>query len=324
MKVLHEGKVKRVLSDPNSPNHIILEFTDIVTAGDGEKKETIGGKGKLACETSDILFTFLESKGIKTHFDKRFDENQLRCKKVKIFPVEVVCRNVAAGSFCRRYDIERGEIFSPPIVEFFLKDDKLHDPLITRNAAVVMGLVTHEELAFMENVTRSVNYYLCQLFKQVDLSLIDFKLEFGRTDEGQILVADEISGDTMRLWTLTGESIDKDLFREASGDLIEAYATLVEHLKKATPKEIPIKKERIRVIVMPKQGLKNPPGEVTRKALTRLGFESVNDVRVGKVYDIELSHPITSEILEHLRAMNLKLLSNPVAEEAKVGLLVWE
>ncbi len=324
MSLLYEGKAKRVYEDAESRTHVIVEFTDNVTAGDGEKKEVIPGKGALACETTHILFSFLNEKGVETHYEKRVDDTRLQCLKVEIFPVEVVCRNVAAGSLCRRYGIERGRIFSPPIIEFFLKDDALHDPLITRETAIALNLVTSQELAFMESVTRAANYYLCQLFKQVDLSLIDFKLEFGKTPDGRILVADELSGDTMRLWTLSGESMDKDLFREASGDLLEAYTTLVERLRNISPESIPVRKERLRVVVMPKQGIKNPPGEVTKKALTRLGFESVNEVRVGKVYDIEISHPITTEILNNLENMNLKLLSNPVAENAKVGIPLWE
>ena len=141
MDLIHEGKVKKVYQDPKSPERVIIEFTDLVTAGDGEKKEKIEGKGKLACEMTEYLLGYLEGKGIDTHFVKALDDTQLICRKVKIYPVEVVCRNIAAGSFCRRYGIEKGQVLEDPLVEFFLKDDSLHDPLITQNGIVSLGLV---------------------------------------------------------------------------------------------------------------------------------------------------------------------------------------
>ncbi|TFG99611.1 phosphoribosylaminoimidazolesuccinocarboxamide synthase, partial [Candidatus Thorarchaeota archaeon] len=200
MDLIHEGKVKRVLQDPDSSERVIIEFTDSVTAGDGEKKEVFPGKGSLTCDMSQFLFGYLEGKGIDTHYVKKLTDNQLLCKKVKIFPIEVVCRNFAAGSFCRRYGTEKGTEFTQPLIEFFLKDDKFHDPLITIDAITRLGLASREDLECLRSVALSINYYLGGLLKQRNLVLVDFKLEFGQTEKGYIVLADEMSPDTMRIW----------------------------------------------------------------------------------------------------------------------------
>jgi len=320
MDLIYEGKVKKVYQDPKSPERVIIEFTDLVTAGDGEKKEEIMGKGKLTSELTKYLLGYLEGKGIDTHFVKAHDEKQILCRKVEIYPVEVVCRNIAAGSFCRRYGLEKGKVLEEPLVEFFVKDDGLHDPLITQSGIVSLGLVSEEVLQFMKSVTLSVNYYLSELLQQRNLSLVDFKLEFGRTDAGHIVLADELSGDTMRVWDTNSESLDKDVFREDRGEIIEVYAKLIESLKESKPEEVEDRQEIIQVIVMPKKGIKNPPGEVTKKALVRLGFGVADDVRVGKLFSVVLKTPLTSEILAQLKLMNIKLLSNPISENSEVNL----
>ena len=318
MKLINEGKVKRVFQDPESSNRVIIEFTDNVTAGDGEKKEEFPGKGNIVCEMSSYLFSFLEKKGIDTHCVKKVADNQLMCKKVDIFPVEVVCRNIAAGSFCKRYGTKKGTELTKPLVEFFVKDDKLHDPLITDGAIIRLGLAKRDDLEFIRSVTLSVNYYLQELLKQRELILVDFKLEFGRTEKGSIVVADEISPDTMRIWGAKSNSLDKDVFREDKGDLISTYTKVVDEIKKAKTENIDQRIELVKVIVEPKSGIKNPPGEVTKKALGRLGFADVQEVRMGKVFTITLRKPITSEILHQLSIMNVKLLSNPISETHKV------
>jgi phosphoribosylaminoimidazole-succinocarboxamide synthase len=267
---------------------------------------------------SQYLFGYLEGKGIDTHYVKKLTDNQLLCKKVKVFPIEVVCRNIAAGSFCRRYGTKKGTQFTEPLVEFFVKDDRLHDPLITAGAIIRLGLAQREELDFLRSVAISVNYYLVELLKQRDLILVDFKLEFGRTEKGYVVIADEISPDTMRIWDSKATSMDKDVFREDKGNLIETYTKIFEEMKKAKPQDIETKLESIQVIVEPKPGIKNPPGEVTKKALSRLGFADVDEVRMGKVFTIKLRRPITTEILNQLAIMNVKLLSNPISEKNKV------
>ncbi|MGY5879686.1 MAG: phosphoribosylaminoimidazolesuccinocarboxamide synthase [Candidatus Thorarchaeota archaeon] len=318
MDLIHEGKVKRVLQDPDSSERVIIEFTDTVTAGDGEKKEEFTGKGNVTCDMSQYLFGYLEGKGIDTHYVRKLTDNQLLCKKVTIIPIEVVCRNVAAGSFCRRYGTEKGTEFSNPLVEFFVKDDEYHDPLITTGAITRLGFAKREDLDFLRSIALSVNYYLRELLKQRNLVLVDFKLEFGRTEKGYIVLADELSPDTMRIWDSGTASMDKDVFREDKGDLIATYLTVFNEMKKAKPQDVEPRVESIQVIVEPKKGIKNPPGEVTKKALERLGFADVKEVRMGKVFTITLRKPITSEILNQLAIMSVKLLSNPISENHKV------
>lgn len=318
MDLIHEGKVKRVLQDPDSSERVIIEFTDLVTAGDGAKKEEFAGKGAVACDMSEYLFGYLEGKGIDTHYVKKLSANQILCNKVTIIPIEVVCRNIAAGSFCRRYGTEKGTRMSEPLIEFFFKDDAYHDPLITVDAIIRLELAKREDLDLMRSIALSVNYYLGELLKQRNLVLVDFKLEFGRTEKGTIVLADELSPDTFRIWDSSATSMDKDVFREDKGDLVAAYLKVFDEMKKAKSQDVEPRTESIQVIVETKTGIKNPPGEVTKKALERLGFADVKDVRMGKVFTIALKKPITSEILNQLAIMNVKLLSNPISENHKV------
>jgi phosphoribosylaminoimidazole-succinocarboxamide synthase len=320
MDLIHEGKVKRVHQDPNSPDNVIIEFTDSTTAGDGEKREDIKGKGELACRMTEYLLGYLEGKGIDTHFVKALESPRLLCRKVNIYPVEVVCRNIVAESFYRRYGFEKGMVLEAPIIEFFLKDDHLQDSLIVENTITGLGLVTTENLEFMKSVTLSANYYLTELLKQQSLALIEFKLEFGLTNAGHIVVADELSGDTMRIGTVDSSSHGRDVFTEDKGELIEVYTRLVDKLVHTKPEDVRNRKQMVRVLVQPKPGIKNPPGEMTRKALVRLGFGEANEVRVGKIFNISLRKPLTSEILKQLKIMSIKLLSNPISEEQEVNL----
>lgn len=318
MNLIHEGKVKRVYQDPESDNRVIIEFTDAVTAGDGAKRESYEGKGKLTSDISYLLLGYLEGKGIDTHLVKNLDGAQMLCSKVNIIPVEVVCRNISAGSFRKRYGLKQGTELKEPLIEFFLKNDDLGDPLITEEAVALLEYASAEDLQFMKSVTKSVNYYLSELFKQVSLRLVDFKLEFGRTDDGHMVVADELSPDTMRIWDANSESLDKDVFREDKGNLIQAYTRFYEKLGQTRGEDVKPRHEIIEVVVEPKEGIKNPPGEVTRKALARLGFGEAVEVRAGKVFRIALRGPVTSEILKQLRIMNVKLLSNPISEKQQV------
>lgn len=318
MDLIHEGKVKRVYQDPKSRDNVIIEFMDVVTALDGKKREEVEGKGDLACNTTEFLLGYLEGKGIDTHFLKKLDGPRLLCRKTEIYPIEVVCRNIAAGSFCRRYGVKKGKVLEIPIIEFFLKDDELHDPLITDNAIIGLNLITNEILQFVQSVTHSANYYLTELLKQRNLTLVDFKLEFGYTKDRHIVLADELSGDTMRIWGKNQVSMDKDVFREDKGDLSKVYTTLMNELTQTKPEEVRNRREMVQVLVNPKDGIKNPPGDVTKKALVRLGFGEADDVRVGKIFNIYLRKPVTSEVLNHLKIMNIKLLSNPISENQEV------
>jgi phosphoribosylformylglycinamidine synthase PurS subunit len=165
-----------------------------------------------------------------------------------------------------------------------------------------------------------VNHYLSELFKQAKLTLVDFKLEFGMTNDERVVLADEISGDTIRVWNSKGQSYDKDLYRKGKGDITVAYSFLLEQLSKTNEEAVPIRDELVHVLVMPKDGIKNPPGEVTKKALARLGFGDAKSLQVGKVFEIHLGKPVTSSILKQLTLMSLKLLSNPISEKHLVRL----
>ncbi len=313
MDLIHDGKVKRVYQAPESPDKVIIEFTDTVATEEGEKKVEVKGKGELACKMTEYLLGYLEGKGIDTHLVKALDGSQLLCRKVDMYPFNVVCRNIAAESFCNRYNVKKGKVLDKPIIEFFLNDS-----LITENGIISLGLATAEMIQFIQSVTLSANYYLTGLLRQQALTLVDFKLQFGSTKAGYIVIADELSGDTMRIWGTKSSSLDKDMYDEDGEALVKAYRKLVASLSHMKPEEVKERKEMIRVIVSPKSGIKNPPGEATKKALVRLGFGESEEVTVGKIFNIYLRGPVTSEVLNHLKIMSIKLLSNPISENQEV------
>ncbi|MCD8511263.1 MAG: phosphoribosylaminoimidazolesuccinocarboxamide synthase [Bacillus sp. (in: Bacteria)] len=227
---LYEGKAKRIYAT-NEDSVLWVEYKDEATAFNGEKKDVLEGKGRLNNEISSLIFAQLKEEGIDSHFIKRLSSNEQLVKKVEIIPLEVVVRNVAAGSLVKRLGIDRGTNFEPPFVEFYLKDDALGDPLITEDHIRVMDLATVEEVTQLKAMALKVNDHLKRLFKNINIQLVDFKLEFGRDNNGAILLADEISPDTCRLWDeKTGESFDKDLFRFQLGNLQEGYETILTRL----------------------------------------------------------------------------------------------
>jgi phosphoribosylaminoimidazole-succinocarboxamide synthase len=233
-ELLHEGKAKKVFRTSRK-SFYIQEFKDSATAFDGTKKDTIQSKGIVNNNISSAIFKLLEAKGIRTHFVEQIDDRQMLIKPVEIIKTEVVARNVAAGSLVRRLGFTEGKILEPPIIEFYLKDDSLHDPLITDDHAIHLGLATKKELNFMRNSTLHINDILKEFFLSINLTLVDFKLEFGRHGK-KILLADEISPDTCRLWDAkTGEKLDKDRFRFDLGNVEDAYR---EVFRRVTGKEI--------------------------------------------------------------------------------------
>lgn len=239
MQMLYDGKAKTLFAGP-SPDTVVIFFQDTVTAGDGKKRAEIKGKGALAALISCKLFELLTN--IPSHYIKRLDDQSFLAHKVQIIPLEVVVRNRAAGSIVKRLGLPQGEPFSPPLVELFYKSDPLHDPLICDAHAYAMGLTTPEELAQIKAYALRANQVLKDYFAQRNLKLVDMKFEFGRysppslgegAGEGsvEILLADEISPDTMRLWDAqTNESLDKDLFRQDKGDLLAAYREVARRM----------------------------------------------------------------------------------------------
>ncbi|HWJ80132.1 MAG TPA: phosphoribosylaminoimidazolesuccinocarboxamide synthase [Niallia sp.] len=228
--LLYEGKAKRVYG--TSDNNIVwLEYKDSATAFNGEKKATITGKGRLNNEITSLLFQKLKDLGIPSHFVERLSETEQLVKKVDIIPLEVVVRNLAAGSFSKRLGIEEGIPLSKPLVEFYYKDDSLGDPLITDDHIEELKLASKEEVEFLKEKALEVDEVLSKFFSELGIVLVDFKLEFGKDKEGNILLADEISPDTCRLWDKeTKEKLDKDVFRRNLGNLTEAYENILARL----------------------------------------------------------------------------------------------
>lgn len=227
--LLYEGKAKKIFST-DKVDEVIVYYKDDATAFNGIKKAQIENKGILNNSITTMLFELLEKKGIKTHFIKKIDERQQLCKKVEIIPLEVIVRNVAAGSMAKRYGIAEGTELKTTVLELSYKNDELGDPLINDYHAVAMGLATFEELLEIYHLASEINDILKEVFLKKDINLIDFKLEFGRFN-GEILLADEISPDTCRFWDVkTGEKLDKDRFRRDLGNVTQAYEEILSRI----------------------------------------------------------------------------------------------
>ncbi|PTI88027.1 phosphoribosylaminoimidazolesuccinocarboxamide synthase [Staphylococcus simulans] len=231
MSLLYEGKAKRIFST-DEDGVLRVEYKDEVTAGNGAKKDHIDGKGRLNNKITSILFEHLKEKGIKSHFIKQMSETEQLVQSVEIIPLEVVVRNIAAGSITRRLGFEKGQKFETPLVEFFYKNDALNDPLVTDDHVRLLNIATTEEIAQLKEMVLGVNKALVELLDSINLRLIDFKVEFGRTKDGQILLADEISPDTCRIWEKDSDTnFDKDVYREDRGSIIETYQTFLNKLE---------------------------------------------------------------------------------------------
>lgn len=227
LEMLYEGKAKKVYKT-DMDNEYIIEYKDDATAFNGLKKGTITDKGKMNNSISSRLFEILEFKGIKTHFIKRLSEREMLVKKVQIIPLEVLVRNYAAGSLTKRYGIEEGIKLKNTILEFCYKNDEFGDPFINEYHIKAMELATEEEVRVIEKSALRINKILIDIMKEINIDLVDFKLEFGRTPEGEVVLADEISPDTCRLWdATTHEKLDKDRFRRDMGKVEEGYMEVV-------------------------------------------------------------------------------------------------
>jgi len=222
------GKVK-TLFKLDEPDKILIQYEDRVTAGNGKKELWVEGKGAVCCEISKILFEKIDKVGIPNHYLGMPTHKAMACKEVDIIPIEVVVRNIATGSIVRQTTIEEGTEFDWPLVEYFLKDDAKDDPLLTQDRIIKMGH-NMEVVGEMEIMAREVNSILQDVFEGIGLTLVDFKLEFGFDVNKNLLLADELSPDGMRLWK-DGQSFDKDLFREEKGDIIRAYKYILQQLK---------------------------------------------------------------------------------------------
>lgn len=237
LDLLYEGKAKRVYRTAH-PQILLCQYKDDATAFNAQKRGTILHKGEVNCTVAALIFQHLEQLQIPTHFLDQISAREMRVKAVQIVPVEVVVRNRAAGSLCKRLGLERGSPIDPPLVEFYYKRDDLGDPLITVDHIQLLGLATPDQVQILRDQALQINHHLRQFFLRCELELIDFKLEFGLDQAQQILLADEISPDTCRLWDLqdqTGEQrvLDKDLFRFDLGDPVAGYQEVLQRVKRA-------------------------------------------------------------------------------------------
>jgi phosphoribosylaminoimidazole-succinocarboxamide synthase len=229
-ELLYEGKAKKIYAT-DQENILWLEYKDDATAFNGEKKSSIAGKKVLNNEISSLLFEVLHKENVPTHFVERLSNYEQLVKKVSIIPLEVVVRNVIAGSLAKRLGVEEGTKTEQPIVELYYKDDALGDPLITDEHALFLKAAGWDELAYIKFLARRVNEILLPYFLERDITLVDFKLEFGKTEDGTIILADEVSPDTCRFWDVhTNEKLDKDVFRRDLGGLTDAYKEILKRI----------------------------------------------------------------------------------------------
>ena len=228
---LYEGKAKKVFATED-PQLLIVQYKDDATAFNGLKKGTIVGKGIINNQMSNRLMAMLESEGVPTHFVQELSQRETLVKKVSIVPLEVIVRNIAAGSFSKRYGVEEGVVFDQPTIEFSYKNDELGDPLLNTKHALALKVATPEEIEIIERYSLKINEVLKSCWLSCGVTLVDFKLEFGRLADGTIVLADEISPDTCRLWdSETHEKLDKDRFRRDLGGVEEAYAEIMKRLE---------------------------------------------------------------------------------------------
>ena len=227
---LYEGKAKKVFATDDA-NLVIVDYKDDATAFNGEKKGTIAGKGVINNVMSNHMFQLLEQQGVPTHFVEQLSDRETVVKKVSIVPLEVIIRNISAGSFAKRYGVNEGIVFDEPTIEFSYKNDDLGDPLMNAYHAIALKLATREEIEQIKSMAFKVNEVMKQYFDTLNVTLVDFKLEFGKTADGTIVLADEISPDTCRLWDkTTGEKLDKDRFRRDLGGVEEAYQEIMKRV----------------------------------------------------------------------------------------------
>jgi phosphoribosylaminoimidazole-succinocarboxamide synthase len=233
-ELLYEGKAKRIFAT-DEIGVLLVEYKDSATAFNGVKKSEIAGKGLLNNEISSLIFTKLQEQGIESHFIEKISDNEQLVKQVSIIPLEVVTRNVIAGSLSKRLGIAEGTPLKKPVVEFYYKNDDLGDPIITEDHIEILEIASLEEVNLLREKALVINNVLSSLFSQLGVRLVDFKIEFGRDASGQILLADEISPDTCRLWDVeTNSKLDKDVFRRDLGDLTTVYTEILNRLRGET------------------------------------------------------------------------------------------
>ena len=343
---MYEGKAKRVYRT-DDPDRLLVEYKDDATAFNAQKRGTIVGKGAINNAVSARIFRLLDAVGIPNHLIATVSDTEQLVRAVTIIPVEVIVRNKAAGGFAARYGVQEGKELDLTVIEWCLKNDALGDPPINDAALVALGIATPEELEEMFGLAMAINDALKAFFTGIDLDLIDFKVEFGRTSDDMLILADEISGDTCRLWDVkSGERLDKDRFRRDLGGVEEAYrevegrilgaagdasAAAVEaagrdphgqmggHGGHHQHEHPPGEHHHAIVDVMLKRSILDPQGRAVQNTLQRLGHDNVVDLRIGKRIEITLTGD-GEAVREQLLDIAETVLSNPVMEEVEVAM----
>ena len=233
MTLLKEGKNKKVFSVPGHDNLVLMEFKDTLTAFNNQKQSSLVGKGHVCREITALMFRYLQGRGITNHYVEDVGEKSIKALRLRIIPLEVVVRNVVAGALARKLGLPQGQKIRRPIVEFYYKDDQLGDPFLNDDQILMLELLSHPELVMVKEKAQQINAHLQALWREVGILLVDFKIEFGRDGAGLIVLADEISPDSCRLWDeVTHEPFDKDRFRNDKGGVSEAYQTVLSRLRK--------------------------------------------------------------------------------------------
>ena len=323
-KPIYTGKAKDIFETEDS-NVLRAYFRDSATAFNAQKKGEIHDKGKVNATMSTLLFNLVEQNGIKTHFIKQISENELLIKKVNIIPLEVIVRNIAAGSLCKRLGMKEGKILKAPIVEFSYKKDELGDPLLTR-AYIKNALEISDDktLDYITELTLKANDIFKDFFLKIGIKVVDFKLEYGFDKDGALLLADELSPDNFRFWDAkTNEKLDKDRFRQDLGNVEGAYQEMLKRVKEgskniSTQYSILNTQYSIRIQVLPKADILDPQGQAVEKALISMGYTDIKDVKIGKEIIFKVKADSKEKAKSDVNQMCERLLANPVIEDYKV------
>ncbi len=327
-KPIYTGKAKDIF-ETDDPNILRAYFRDSATAFNAQKKGEIQDKGKVNATISTLLFQLCEKNNIKTHFVKQISDRELLVKRVKIIPLEVIVRNIAAGSLCKRLGIKEGKILKSPIVEFSYKNDELGDPLLTRAYIInALEVADDEVLDAITELTLRANEMFKDFFLNIGIKVVDFKLEYGIDSSGTLLLADELSPDNFRFWDVkTNEKLDKDRFRQDLGNVEGAYQEMLKRVKEGShviasglsPRnDANIKSFSVRVQVLPKSDILDPQGQAVEKALSSLGYKTVKDLKIGKEIVFKINTGSKSEAEKKVKEMCERLLANPVIEDFKI------
>ncbi|MBI2995933.1 MAG: phosphoribosylaminoimidazolesuccinocarboxamide synthase [Candidatus Melainabacteria bacterium] len=323
-KPLYSGKAKDIF-ETEEGDILLAYFRDSATAFNARKKGEIQNKGKVNATISAFLFELLEQNGIKTHFIKQISDNELLVKKVKIIPLEVIVRNIAAGSLCKRLGIKEGKILKEPILEFNYKNDELGDPLLTRSYIKNALEITEDTmLDLITDISLKANEVFKDFFLKIGIKVVDFKLEFGLDKTGNLLLADELSPDNFRFWdSKTNEKLDKDRFRHDLGNVEEAYQEMLKRVREGieTRDQRPETRDQnsqfysIKVQVLPKADILDPQGQAVEKALSSLGYKDVKDLKIGKEIVFRINADSKEKAKSQVIEMCERLLANPVIED---------